>query len=273
MIEINLLPENERKGRKKRSAGALLSAPVGGEKYAVIGAGVLVALIVVVLGFGSVSKVATAKSNFDRLQAEKKGLDKEVSELSGKAQEIREMREVLNNQWEILQSLDPVDRILWCEKIEMLANLMPPDVFLTEINVDETVKEIELESSIAAREKWEKDGRQGPKPQVVKKPIITYSLLLKGLTTGSSNVEQFDNVIKFHDALINHEVKHASGKNRRFMDNFDPNIEFETVRATLYEDVPVNEFIFKLRTLPSTPAANPETLNTAAGKPSKKPSA
>jgi len=272
MIEINLLPENEKKGRKRKNAGAMLGSPAGVEKYVVIGTGVIAALLVVVLGYGSVSKVAAAKGKFDSLQAENRALDKEVSELSDKAQEIREMRLVLDNQWEILQSLDPPNRVLWCEKIEMLSSLIPSDVFLTEVNIDENVVEVELESSIAARQEWEKDGREGPKPQVVKKPIITYAFLLKGLTTGSNNIEQFDNVIKFHDALIGHEVKQASGETHRFMDNFNPNIEFETVEATLYEGVPVNEFIFRLKTTPSTTATNPEALRTA-GKVNAKPSA
>jgi hypothetical protein len=161
------------------------------------------------------------------------------------------MREVLNNQWELLQALDPPDRILWAEKLDMLANLMPANVFLTDIVVHENLVEVETESSIRARRKWEANDKKGPRPPVRKKPIITYVLNIKGLATGSDNVEQFDNVLKFHQALVNHQYVDDKDVKRRFMEGFNPNIEFESVRATLYQGFPVNEFSFRMRTIPS----------------------
>lgn len=255
MIEINLLPETERKGRA--AAGAATRKPgaaagSGMEGLAVLGFAALVTIVVVAGGLFALSKVRAAEQLVAVKQQELKKVENEIQKHAKEARQIRRMREVLNNQWEVLQALDPPDRILWAEKLDMLANLMPPNVFLTNINVKENLVEVETEASIRNRRRWEANDKQGPRPPVVKKPIITYQLGLKGLTTGSDNVEQFDNVLKFHQALVNHELVDDKGVKRGFMDGFNPNIEFESVRATLYQGFPVNEFSFRMRTKPSS---------------------
>lgn len=254
MIEINLLPETERKGRATAAArkpGAAAGG-AGKEGLAVLAFAALMTVAVVAGGLFAHSKVRAAEQQVAAKRQELKKVENEIQKHAKEARQIRRMREVLNNQWEVLQALDPPDRILWAEKLDMLANLMPPNVFLTDVNVTENLVEVETEASIRNRRRWEANQKQGPRPPVIKKPIITYRLILKGLATGSDNVEQFDNVLKFHQALVNHERVDEKGVKRSFMDGFNPNIEFESVRATLYQGFPVNEFSFRMRTIPSS---------------------
>ncbi len=253
MIEINLLPETERKGRapSAKKGGAASGGSSGMEGIAVLAFAALVTVVVAAGGLFALSKVRAAEQQVAAKQSELKAVEKEIKKHAKEARQIRRMREVLNNQWELLQALDPPNRMLWAEKLDMLANLMPPNVFLTNVGVHENLVEVETESSIRNRRKWEANEKKGPRPPVRKKPIITYVLNLKGLTTGSDNVEQFDNVLKFHQALVNHQHVDDKGVKRSFMDGFNPNIEFESVRATLYQGFPVNEFSFRMRTIPS----------------------
>lgn len=249
MIQINLLPGTENKGKAK-GKGPVKEGPSGGafEGFLILMFGLVVFSAVGAAGYTSWSSVHEEKVKFERLDAQKKAVDKEVSTLSPQAKEIAHMRDVFNSQWEVLQSLDPPNRILWCEKINMLANLIPSDVFLTKLDLTEQVVDVETQASIDARTKWESAGKKGEKPPVAKRPVISYTLRLTGIATGADNVEQFDNVIKFHDALIANESVDAKGAKHHFMDNFDPNISFETVQANLYEGQPVNQFTFRLQT-------------------------
>lgn len=268
MIEINLLPDNDRSARKSRKAAA---PSFGGREKFVVAAFAVVAFgSVGAIGFGSWNKVHQAKVDYMQLKAKQQKLEKEVAATSEKAQEIMELRRVFSDQLEILRSLDPPNRILWSEKIDMIADLMPSNVFLEEVRVEETVTEVELQSSIQARQEWEKNGKEGPQPEVVKKPVITHTLVLSGVTTGADNVEQFDNVVKFHDALTNHKRVETDGTVRRFMDSFDPNVEFETVEATLHQGFPVHHFIFKLKTkAPTSEELEQPHLQTAQSEPGK----
>lgn len=276
MIQINLLPTTDRKGgaakkaEKVKSVGGAFESLVvlvfAGATFAVVGA----------TGYLSWNKVHQTKVAYHKLESEKKQIESEIDKFSDKAKEVQRMREIFDNQWEVLQSLDPPNRILWSEKINMLADLIPADVFLTKLHLEEHVTDVEIESSIEAREKWEAGGKKGPKPPVVKKPVITYTFRITGLATGSDNVEQFDNVIKFSDAIVAHESTDARGNKTRFMDNFSPNIDFEELEATLYEGTPVNQFTFRLTTEPmgkdEKPASKPTQVaeSNQAAKPAKK---
>src|SRR5690606_36431461 len=148
----------------------------------------------------------------------------------GQAEQVRKFREVVNNQMDVLRSLDPPDRILWSEKLNMLAGLIPPDVFLDEVKVVERVDLVETEQSKAAREAWRKNdnSKKGPEPKIVYRPVISYNLFITGLALGDNHVEQFNNVMAFHKAMIDHEEPARGGETRRFMDGFRDEIQFES---------------------------------------------
>jgi hypothetical protein len=182
------------------------------------------------------------------------------------ADQIKQYREIVANQMDVLRSLDPPDRILWCEKINMLANLIPQNVFLAEVKIQENVKMVETEQSKAAREKWEKSKNKEKikEPPMVQKPVINYDVHLTGLGLGKDNVEQMQNVTAFHRAITEYTETDEKGT-RHFMDGFANNIEFESVEATVYEGTPVNKFIFKLTTKPMGEDSSAKATRQVAG--------
>lgn len=255
MIQINLLPQNSSRGRS--SGGQAAVARSGGGMGIVWAMAVLVLLIDGGAGYLAFRQVTQATSKYMTVLSEYDMVKKQVDERMSKAEEVRQFREVVNNQMDVLRSLDPPDRILWSEKLNMLANLMPPNVFISEVEVKEYVTMVETAQSKAARERYKKalankkENEATPKePPVVNKPVIHYVMHITGLSLGENNDEQLNNVTKFHKAIINYERVDGKGEKRRFMDGFTSNIEFESIVATEYEGTPVNKFIFKLTTKP-----------------------
>jgi hypothetical protein len=247
MIRINLLDQSP----GKRNAVGDPSLPQGGGSVIVL----LAAMVMITLNGGLAMKawknVGRAKADFQGIKAERDGLKANINSQLNEADQIREFREIVANQMDVLRSLDPQDRILWCEKVNMLANLIPANVFLVDLEITEDVKMVETEQSKIAREKWKttsKKKRKGDEPKPVFKPVIKYKMDITGLALGKDSVEQFNNVLSFHEAMIAHQEVDAFGKDQRFMDGFNSNIEFDTVETMVYEGTPVNKFIFKLQT-------------------------
>ncbi len=288
MIRINLLPQAS--ARSRRGPSPRISIPTAGS------AGVLIVLLAVIafplegwLGYKSFSKVAAARKSLQDRLNDKKKLEDTIAGYGPEADEIKNGLLRAQAQLEILQSLDPRDRILWSEKLAMLAKLIPANVFLTDVQITEDYKEVELQSSIQARTDYEaslkkkgaggKTGKGAPsragKPEAVFKPSISYTLKLVGLTTGADPTEQLDHVNKFHDALVNASWTSQDGQKQAFMDHFNPEIAFEYVQASLYQkQYPVQQFSFKLTTKPMTaeekkPESDAETTKTAPAQPKK----
>lgn len=248
MIQINLLEKttNQSRRRVKTSSG-------GG-----IGNLLLIVAVVVMVSLNGVSgwwafnKVNVARTDAMQIKQQIDDLQAKIDAKHSDSEAIARFEEVITNQKHVLASLDPSDRILWCQKINQLAELMPSSVFLDEIVVEEIVRMIETEESKKARAAWEKkpQAERGPEPETVKKPVIHYELTLQGLASGRDNVEQFDNVLAFQRALVGHEMTTESGESVRFMNGFEEQIDFESIEATVYEGMPVNQFVFKLKTIP-----------------------
>jgi hypothetical protein len=70
------------------------------------------------------------------------------------------------------------------------------------------------------------------------------------LALGEDNVKQFNNMMRFHDAMMNFETVDEKGVRRQFMDGFEDEIEFKSVEAEVYHGKPVNKFTFVLKTVP-----------------------
>lgn len=247
MIKINLLPQNEQKKYK----GGAAAPKIGSGSMIIVAAAILMLAINGGAGWMAFRSVMTAKQGLDEVQSRYDSINAEITKKMSSADAVRKYREVVTNQMDVLKSLDPSDRILWSEKLNMLSNLVPSDVFLTEIVVNEQTKMVETEASKAARAKWEKDTREkkGKQPEQVLKPIITYKMTLTGLALGKDNVEQFNNVLRLQKALTTYSMKDNKGKAHRFMDGFIPNVEFGPIEASTYEGTPVNHFVFILNTM------------------------
>lgn len=256
MIQINLLEQASR--NKKLSAVKRKMSSGGGPNLAsllILLAGVAVLAVDGVAGWLAFSAFNEARAEYVAIENEVATLQEEMDEKLSTASEIRKVRKVLNNQMEVLRSLDPTDRILWAEKMNMLARLVPEQVFLTEVEVSEEIKMRATEESRRALEAWEKttEKERGEKPEVVKVPIIKHELQLTGLALGDDNVQQFNNMMKFHDAMMTFNTVDEKGVERRFMDGFEDEIEFNSVEAEVYHGKPVNKFSFVLKTVPQNP--------------------
>src|SRR5690606_10492980 len=135
-------------------------------------------------------------------------------------------------------------------KINMLANLVPANVFLTEVKVQEQVEMVETEASRLAREKWENTDKKdrGEQPEAVRRPVIHYDLTISGMAPGRDSTQMFDNALEFHRAMIAPQMVDTDGLTRRFMDGFVNNLDVGSIEADVHEGQRVNKFVFKLRT-------------------------
>ena len=274
MIKINLLDASTAKGRTRRlrvAGGARAAASGGKSSGLLIVAGVAALMLVINGGAGYLAwdKVHSASKTFGEAKTKCDAVEAQIRNKENQAEEIRQFSEVVNNQMDVLRSLDPPDRILWAEKINMLAALAPKEVFLDEIEVVEQVDVIETEQSRQARDKWKGQDKEkrGPEPLPVKRPVVHYQVLLTGVALGDTPLAQFDNVQRFQKALAEYSVKDADGNERKFMDGFLPDISFGTIQTRVYPNddelkdfpelqadswmfmgLPVNKFTFSLNT-------------------------
>jgi hypothetical protein len=258
MIQINLLDQTGSKAARTSTAPLVAGGPRsngnGGGLGAMLVPVFILAMLLVNGGLGWMAwqNVSASNRQYAEVQLAQRKVKTEISKKMDQAEQIKKYREVVANQMDVLKSLDPSDRILWCEKLNMLSDLVPQNVFLAEVKINEDVKMVETAQSKAAREKWEqsKDKTKLKEPPMVQKPVISYIVRLTGLALGKDNVEQMQNVTAFHRAITEFAEKDTRGAAHRFMDGFNNNIEFESVEATTYEGTPVNKFIFKLTTKP-----------------------
>ncbi|MCX7013976.1 MAG: hypothetical protein NTW86_15725 [Candidatus Sumerlaeota bacterium] len=174
MIRINLLPE-ELTGRRARAAAA--GPPPSWLVFVPIVLFVLVDVFLFWKVFNARSAAAAATKS---MQAELADKEKTRDSKLKSFQELRDLKAKLDNQIEILRQLDPPDRILWSEKLNMLALAITPEAFITELTLTEKVTEVETEESIKRRQAWDNDKseKKGPAPKEVKVPIITQTLAI-----------------------------------------------------------------------------------------------
>ena len=148
MIQINLLDQSQAKNRTRR-------ARVGGGGGANGSTGNLIvavaALAMLALNGGvawtAFQKVYSAGDEARNLSRKIRTVENQIAKSYQSSQQIRDFEEVVNNQKEVLRTLDPPDRILWCEKINMLANLIPSNVFVSQIDINEVVVMVETDQS------------------------------------------------------------------------------------------------------------------------------
>ena len=275
MIKINLMPpEQQGKGAGKaaRTAGRAASGKVvsGGSSSA---PNIVTGLVAVILfglvaygGYWVFGVISESNQEVQDLNKKLKSLEATYQNKVGKYEENYRNWELWKDQEEILQVLMPKDRVLWSRKVNMISSAVPPGVFITEIEVQESVRMVETQRSIKRRqdyearkkrlnEQYENDGQKvqaelGPKPEEVKKPEITQTLSISAVSTGENGNDRFDRMLAFQKALENYEMKGLKGEPHRFMDGFKPEIDFGPMEAEMLDDVAVWSFEFRLATKP-----------------------
>ena len=178
MIKVNLLPQDVAGGVRSlsRSEGPGLSS---GAVTALIMVLVYVGLSIV--GFWVVNHKIKSDNELKDAQRKQEGVKKEISLLDKKYKALRNDRALFENQLEVLEALDPKERLLWCEKFNLLPELVPEGIFITRIKVDEEAKEVETMESLRRQKEWEQGGRKGTKPPSVKKPFIKQTMTIEGV--------------------------------------------------------------------------------------------
>lgn len=243
MIKTNLLPPELQKKRAqpKRGGGGLSAGSGPGVSFAAVALALLFVFVLIdgytayrLYSTVSTAKRAAAKAKSD-LDAAKKFYDDQHKAYEEKFREWTLMRE----KEEILTVLMPKDRIIWAEKLNMLADLIPDGVYLSNVEVTEKIDKVETKESIKAREEYQKKKDEitakkaaaavsgppekiGPEPLKIEKPIITQTLILSALAQwGEGDVARLDKVSEFQQRMQTYETKNDKGEVRRFGDGFD----------------------------------------------------
>ena len=270
MIKINLLSP-ELQGRT--AADRALAVPAGPLLGKLLVGVVLVAVVAICAGTGYTfwSQVATVSSEDARLMTQAARMQKEYDRNLAKNQDMKKKWDRMKIQEEILSVLMPDNPLLWSEKLNMLSNLTPAGVYVTQLEVEEATELVETEHSKQIRKEFkekkekqekeadkkstekktgEKEEAGGQEPPVIRKPVIRQTLTIKAVATGKDQNERRARVQAFQESLKNYSAKSHTGAVRRFMDNFAPDVAYGTQEATVYDDMEVWAFEFKLTTQP-----------------------
>lgn len=249
MIRINLLPPEQikvKRDRLKIMAGSSRATPL-----------IAIILVVVYLAVGAFGYwVYRAKKQKDdeirSLTAKRDSMKKEIKEKHAKFKELMDLKTLLSNQLEILNALNPPDRLFWAEKMNMMADIVPKGVYLQNINVTEEIFNIETNESKARRSKWVESGSKGPAPPIIKKPVITQTLSIAGITWADDPEQRLQLIIRFHDAMKNYSTVGLNNDMRRFMDNFENLIRIDPTYVGTVASRTINHFKLILKTKPFT---------------------
>ena len=304
MIKINLLPP-ELQGKKGRAK--VRTAAFGGISPAVgtaLMAGVLVVFLAVwiIVGYGLIySPISKAEAREKDLNAQH---DAQKKILDGKNAEhkVRLAKwKLMQDQKEILQELKPANRLLWSEKLNMLVNLVPQDVYITGVEVTEKVDLVETANSKEARDAYAKKKKEldtavldekqkaakvrelGPEPKMIPKQVSSQSLIIKAATLiREDGADRIAKVSEFEKNMQQYEMKNAKGEVRRFRDFFEKTQDDEQKLAVnmglmeqkLLDGVFVWAFEFTLNTeKPKPPVTETKTEEKPAAPGRARPAA
>ncbi len=251
MIKINLLPP-ELAGKKKAQRISTGPAPSF--------LSFLILIPVYLITLGIVYKIYDAKitsaKTVDNAQKKLERLKKQKVEQEQKFKDLKETYSILNDQIEILRSLDPPDRLLWSEKLNMLSELIPKGIFITSMKLSEKVEQIETAESKRRQVEWNAQGKnkKGPAPEVIKKPVARQTFEMSGVayTDKPGSEEKLDLIVKFYQSLKDFQTTNHKGQVRKFMDNFNPKVNFKDLQETKILDRSVYKFTFIMTTKPVT---------------------
>jgi hypothetical protein len=279
MIKINLLPPElqGKKGRVKASGGAALGgiSPAAGTAL-MAAAAVLFAVAWFFVGYVLVwSPIAQAEAQEKKVKADydtkKKEFDKKQADHAARFAKWK----LMQDQKEILQELKPANRLLWSEKLNMLVNLIPKDIYITSLEVTETIDSVETEASRQARDAYTKKKKEadasaaldenqkkakikelGSEPKVINKQVISQTLTIKAATmVREDSSECIAKVIEFQKCMQQYEMKNAKGEVRRFKDSFEKTpddqklvVNMGPMEQELLDGVPVWAFELSINT-------------------------
>lgn len=228
-----------------------MGAPAGGG--AVVALFLVVAyLVVIAVGLYVFNGKYQSDNAVRQAESAKKDAQAKIDKLEKEFTELKTIKALYENQLEVLKALDPPDRLLWCEKLNLLPQLVPEGIYLTRVKVDETVKEVETPDSIRKNREWAQAGRKGAKPQTVKKPVITQTLTIEGVVYVEGSQADKKRLQLYIDFVQNLRNKEAiipfTQKPKSFMDFFKGEEVAEPFVGDTIAGREVSRFTIKLRT-------------------------
>lgn len=248
MIKVNLLPQD---AAARKAAGPSGSSGSGGPAIA----GILTIAFIGVFVYGYFVYSTYAASDKARIAAESKynKLKKDIEAIEGKYQELKASRALYQNQLDVLNALDPPERLLWTEKWNLLPELVPEGIYLTRVLVTEDVREVETSDSVRAKAEWEKKGKKGPEPVTVKRPVITQTLQVEGISyvEGGESDKRLTAIINFLENIKDKKATIPFTKTQKsFMDRFTPDVTYAPITAENVGGREVSRFNFKIKSMP-----------------------
>lgn len=132
MIEINLLPEEERK-RKRKEAGlpALsLKVPANLSFFVGVGAAVVLLVIILILHFSQVGSIKTLNGKITEKKAELKKLQEEVA----KVETMKQKEELINKKIQTIKTLI-VDKFAYAKTMDVFSQALPDYLWIDELTI------------------------------------------------------------------------------------------------------------------------------------------
>ncbi len=239
MIEINLLPQDT------AARTTTIKTPSENQgMVAVVATLVAVYAVIFVSAFLIYSNLSSVKNKEESLEADNNELKAEIRDLEDEYKELVDALAVAKNQIALLEALDPEERLFWAEKLNILPLLVSDGIYLTSLEVSENVREVETKASREARAQWAKD-KQGPEPPRLTQPIITQTLLMKGVSyvTDGTSDERLGQIVEYINTLRNDTATVPfSGEDVSFMEHFKPQIPYRDVRGNRLQERDITEF-------------------------------
>ena len=220
MIEINLLPE-EIKKKKKRQAAKIEVSDINLQNIPILNiAAIAVAIILSIQLVLFVAGIMGGMS-YD-------GLEKSYNEMLPKKLEAERLKTQVNSMSSKVAAIDElmVKRFIWARKLNALSEAMTPGIWLTGLDYNEKISEIQKPAKIDPMKK--KPGGEA-KPSTEK--IVLRHLVLSGMA--SSMGEE-------GTALIGRFIKNLKSSSEFYSDFSD--IELGTIKSDRADDQEVMEF-------------------------------
>jgi len=261
MIRVNLLPQDSGSKGKAKSA----SAGGSGNSSAITLLTILIALGTLGgSGYGfwwTFDQVSQRAAAVNKARNEVEKLEKDAKTRLAAYEALKERERQALNRGRVLLSLDPPDRILWAEKLNMLADLRPEGIAIIKLELVEDVKMVTSPESLKEMAAWEqaqKDAKSNKKstqssassaagdsavvggakskkkgggtsgstrPKEVKIPVVNQKLLVEGIAYRLNQSDRLKDINEFRDALERHFTTLEGNQIRRFMDGFKANID------------------------------------------------
>lgn len=262
MIKINLLPHEA--GKRAAGGGAKKQkAPMSVARLVYAGIAAVYLLAGGAAYFVYQVSAESTKRVRDR-QTEKETLTKRVERQRKELNEATANTADIEEKYEVAVALSPENRVFWSEKLNMLSRArMNLGVYITRLQLTETVTEIETPESVARREEWKnkkkEPGEQEPKP--VKRPIINQALQVDAIAYGVDDPQRLRQIIAFQGALQRLKWTRESGAPSNFLDGLKPEFGQRLQKRDTVGGVEVMRFGFVVEAEPQTD----RTATTPAG--------